>query len=492
MAEEIPPGHGLALGYFYRKRGLNPAQAAERLGLADAGTLRKLEKGIVKMSRESLDEKAGRLGFTPEEVDVFLFGDRLIEPEPPPQPASPVALTREELRRISRTVAAAAWASGETVRAELIRWKKARKAAAAHREAEELWKNLKPLSRADRRALITIFPYYRSWALVVRVCRESERRAAHDAAEAVELAEFAVFVAERCPGEESWRARIQAEAWGFLGNARRVANDHDGADAAFARSKQLLEAGVDADPDLLDASLLPDLEASLRREQHRFPEALELIDQAREASRGGLAAGRLLLQKEFVLCMMGDYEGALAVLDEAKPLIEKASDPRLISVFYFNSADNMARLERYKDAEAVLPKLRPLVLEQANDLDLCRLLWLEAKIEAGQGRKEKAMAALEQVQRDFTVRRLPYDAAQSALDLSLLWLERGRTSEVRELAVGMAWIFTAKGIHEKALAALRIFCEAAREEEATVELTRQVIADVDKIRRTAPPLRRAV
>jgi tetratricopeptide (TPR) repeat protein len=458
MADEIPPGHGLALGYFYRKRGLNPTQAAARLGLADAGTLRKLEKGLVKLSRESLDDMAGRLGFTPEEVDAFLFGDRLIEPEPPPQPASPVALTREELRRIDRAVASAAWATGETLRAELIRRKKARKAEAAHREAEELWASLKPLPFADRRDLVRVFPNYRSWALVVRVCRESERRAAHDAAEAVELAEFAVFLAERCPGEESWRARIQAEAWGFLGNARRVANNHDGADEAFARSKQLLGSAVGADPDLLDASLLPDLEASLRREQHRFAEALQLIDQAREVSRGGAAAGRLLLQKEFVLCLMEDYEGALAVLEEAA-------------------------------AAAVLPKLRSLVLEQANDLDLCRLLWLEAKIDAGQGRKEKALAALEQVQRDFTVRRLPYDAAQSSLDLSLLWLERGRTAEVRELAMGMTWIFTAQGIHQKALAALRIFCEAAREEEATVALTRQVIVDVDKIRRTASPLR---
>lgn len=250
-----------------------------------------------------------------------------------------------------------------------------------------------------------------------------------------------------------------------------------------------MEAAAGADPDLLDASLLPDLEASLRREQHRFSEALDLIDQARKASGGGVTEFRLLLQKEHVLSRMGDHEGALAVLDEAKPLIEKVNEPRLLSVFYFNTADNMARLERYAAAEAVLPKLRPLVLEQANDLDLCRLLWLEAKIDAGQGRKDKAIAALEQVQRDFTVRRLPYDAAQSSLDLALLWLERGRTAEVRELAMGMAWIFTAKGIHEKALAALRIFCEAAREEEATVELTRQVSADIDKIRRTAPPRR---
>jgi tetratricopeptide (TPR) repeat protein len=491
MAEEIPPSHGLALGYFYRKRGLTPTEAARRLGLADAGTLRKLEKGLVKMSRESLDEKAGLLGFTPEDVDAFLFGDRLIEPEPPPQPDSPVALSREELRRIGRTVVAASWASAESLHAWLIRWKKARKAEAAHREAEELWASLKPLPRADRHDLVTVFPHYRSWALVVRVCRESVRRAAHDAAEALELAEFALFIAERCPGDESWRARIQAEAWGFLGNARRVANDFDEADAAFARSKKLREAAVGCDSDLLDTSRLFDLEATFRGEQHRFSEALELLDRGRKLSGGGVAAGRLLLKKEFVLCLMGDYEGALAVLDEAKPLIEEANEPGLLFALRFNTADDLVRLERYAAAEALLPKVRELALDQGHSLQLIRVLWLSAKVDAGQGRKEKAMAALEQVQRDFTVRRLPYDAAQSSLDLGLLWLERGHTAEVRELAVGMAWIFTTKGIHQKALAALRIFCEAAREEKATVELIRQVIADVEKIRRTAP-LRRSV
>ena len=485
MAKPVPDGFGLALGYLYRKLGLTRKEAAARLGYADGGTLRRLEEGDTKLSRENLDDTAGRLGFTSEEVDLFLFADRLIEPEPPRQPASPVALTREELRKIDRTVAAAAWATAEDLRARLIRWKKSRKAAAAHREAEGLWSRLKPLSPADRRALVTVFPHFRSWALVVKVCRESVRRAAHDASEALEVAGLALFIAERCPGEESWRARIQAEAWGFVGNARRVANDIAGADAAFARSKQLLEAAFGCDPELLDNSRLFDLEASLRRDEHRFPEALELLDQARDASGGGAAAGRLLLQKEFVLCLMGDYEGALAVLDEARPLIEEAREPRLLSVFYFNSADNLCRLERYTAAAAVLPKLRSLVLEQANDLDLCRLLWLSAKVDAGQGRPEQAIAILEQVQRDFTARGLPYDAALASLDLALLWLEQRRTAEVRELAMGMRWIFKAQGIDREALAALKLFCEAARQEEATVELTRRVIADIETIRRTA-------
>ena len=359
----------------------------------------------------------------------------------------------------------------------------------ARREARTSLAELKRLPTARQHRLIEAahLDCLRWEALVERTCLASEEEAARDAASAVELAELALFIAERWPGEASTGA--QAAAWGFLGNARRVANDLEGADAAFARSKQLVKTATGDSLALLDFSYLHELEASLRRDQHRFPEALKLLDQAREASCGALAAGRLLLQKEHVLAVMGDYEGALAVLEEAKPLIEEADEPRLMFGLRFNSADNLVRLERYAEAAALLPGIHELIDEQANDLDRLRLLWLTAKVDAGQGREAEAVAALEQVQAEFTKRTLPYDAALSSLDLSMLWLKQGRTAEVRELAVGMAWIFEAQGIHREALAALTLFCESARQEAATVELARQTIADIEKVQRTAPPLR---
>ncbi len=487
MKDDKPPRFGLALGYFYRKLGLQIKEAAARLGFTDWSTLRKMEQGDIKLSRENLGLKIGVLGFFEEDVDAFLLGDELVDPEPLVQPASPVALTDEELRRIGRAASAAAVATAEYTRIELAHWKKAEKAAAAHAEAEELWKTLKPLSPTDRRDLVTVFPHFRSWALVVKVCNESVRLAAHDAAVALELAKFALYIAERCPGEECWQARIQAEAWGFLGNAWRVSNELDRADEAFARSKQLLAASAGADEHLLDASRLFDLEASHRRDQHRFPEALALLDKARDASGGGLAAARLLLQKEFILCLMEDYEGALEALREAAPLIESSGDPELLFALRFNTADCLCRLERYPAAARLLPKVRELALTQGHSLHLLRVLWLSSKIDAGEGRREKAIPALEQVQRDFTVRGLPYDAALASLDLAILWLEQGRNAEVRTLALGMAWIFSAQGIQKQALVALKIFCDAAQREEATVELTRQVIADIEKARRTGPP-----
>jgi hypothetical protein len=121
-----------------------------------------------------------------------------------------------------------------------------------------------------------------------------------------------------------------------------------------------------------------------------------------------------------------------------------------------------------------------------NELDLVRTVWLSARIAAGQGRREEAIAGLEQVRREFTVRQLPYDAARASLELAALWLEEGRTAEVRELSVAMVWIFKAQGIARETLAALAIFRDAAQKETATVELVRHVLAEMEKVRRSAP------
>jgi tetratricopeptide (TPR) repeat protein len=335
--------------------------------------------------------------------------------------------------------------------------------------------------------LVEIHPEFLSWALAVYVCEESERAAAHRADEAFELADLALFVADRVPGEEGWRSRLQGYAWAYLANARRVANDFDGADSAFAQAWALWSDREGWAADLLPEWRLLDLEASLRRAQQRFTEALELLDRARSlCGSHEVAAGRILLKKEHILSQSGDFEGALAALAEAAPLIERSPEPRLLAVLRFNTVDNLLHLGRYTEAAELLPEVRKLVVQQANELDLVRVLWLEAKILAGQGDGRKAAAALEQVQRDLTAHRLPYDAALSALDLALLWLQEGRAAEVRELALGMAWIFTSQKIHREALAALALFCEAAQQEAVTVDLTRSVIARVEKVRRSAP------
>jgi hypothetical protein len=149
-------------------------------------------------------------------------------------------------------------------------------------------------------------------------------------------------------------------------------------------------------------------------------------------------------------------------------------------------ADDLCHLELYEQVASLLPHVREMAVEQANELDLIRTVWLQAKVDAGQGREEEAIAGLEQVRGAFTARELPYDAALSSLDLAVLWLKAGRTAEVQNLALALGWIFKTKGIHREALAALQLFCEAAKLKAATVELARRVIIEIKTVRRSTP------
>lgn len=354
----------------------------------------------------------------------------------------------------------------------------------ALREAREIWATLEPLPQEERRRQIESAPpgACRSWGALVKVVCEASAKAAADSAEkALEMAGLAFTIAERVPQEASAAAR--AHCWGYLGNARRVANDFGGADEAMARARELWQAGSPWFPEWR----LLSLEASLRRAQHRFPEALARLEEARARSGGeAQAAGQILLKRSNVLEHMGDVEGALATLEEAAPLLEGTADPRQFAVLCSNRVDNLARLERFEEAARLLPEVQRLAAEQANGLDQTRIAWVTAKVKAGTGQKEEAMADLERVRDAFAANELPYDAALADLDLAVLRLEAGRTAEVREQAVNMAWVFVSKKIAREALASLKLFCDAAKQEAATVELARQVIAEIERVRRAGP------
>jgi transcriptional regulator with XRE-family HTH domain len=487
MAEKTPSALGLALGFLRSKRGWTKKRLASVLGMGDRSPLSRYERGD-QLTRERLDALVAPLGYPPEAVEVLRFADRLISFE---EAAFPEDLTAEERGRIGLAAMAAGWTAGEWVYETLVRRKLAEKAEVARREAEESWESLKRATLEDRGTLVADFPEFRSSALAARVCAASLRAAPRDAREALEVAELALSIAGRLPDEEGLRSRAQGYCWAHVGNARRVGNDFDGADEAFTRTWDLWRAGAKADDELFPEWRLLSLEASLRRAQRRLPRALELLNLARAVcAEGPDAIARILVQKETVLDLMGDIQGALAVLAEAAPLIEATGDSDLLLRSRFNMAVDLCHLERYAEAAALLPRVRELAIEQANELDLLRLVWLEARIDAGQGRAAAAQAGLEQVRRKFADLEMPYDAALASLDLAALWLKAGRTAEVKELAIEMEAIFQAKNIQREALAALILFWEAAKQEAATVELVWQVIAEIEKAKRSAPPKKR--
>jgi tetratricopeptide (TPR) repeat protein len=359
---------------------------------------------------------------------------------------------------------------------------------AEHTEAERVWRAVARLPRHRRRRAIEISPRAsRNWALAQLLCDESKRAAADDPQEALDLADLALLIAGQVEGGEKWRSRLSGYAWAYKGNALRVGGHLSKAAEAFSRCWQLWKSGVGLESAHLPEWRLFSLEASLRRGEGRYSEALELLARAEKATGGNShALASILLNKEFVCEQMGDLHGALATLAEAAPHIEASGDTRLLFALRFETAKALCGLSRYGEAAALLPGVEELAQRLGNEMDLLRGAWLTARIQAGQGRRKEAILGLEQVRRELTAREIPFDAALASLDLAVLYLEEGRTAEVKELAREMAEIFKAQGIAREALAALTLFVEAAQKETATVELVRRVIQKVEGARQEGP------
>ncbi len=485
MAQRKLSAEALALIYLREESRWSQKELAAARGLTSYRPISRYETGENQLSQQELYLLAGLLGHPREAVDSCLFNYSLVVTSPV-EPTSPVDPTPAELRRIDRAVIADGWTRAADLRGKLIVDKKRRKAKAARREAGVLWARLKTLSREARREVVEDAPEFQTWALAERLCDESRRAAADDAQEALHLADLALWIAGRVEGDE-FRSRLRGFAWAHKGNALRVSGHLDKTAEAFDRAWELWKAGAGVDPALLPEWRMLSLEATLRRVEHRFAEALELLARAETGAGGEPAAlAAILLKREFVYEQMGDLEGALAVLDEAAPYVEASRDARLLWVFRFETAKALCALERYEAAAALLPEVRELAERLGNKLDIVRVGWLAARVDAGQGRREGAIAGLEQVRREFSARPIPYDAALSSLELSVLYLEEGRTGAVKALVREMGAIFKSQGIAREALASLSVFFEAAQKETATVELVRRVIAEVEDSRRKAP------
>lgn len=481
MPEKFPSGLGLGITWLRCKSDWTKKRLTKALGYTDDSVLTKYERGDNALTRDMAEFLVSPLPHPPEALDVLAFAHDLIFPESPAEAPSPVSLTPEERRRAHRAAMAGGAAAVAAIDKEMAVRIELAKENATRQGAREYWERLMAAAPEDRLPAVACFPELRSWPLALLACEASVRAAARKVKDALDLAALAVAIAERVPGPESWRRRLEGYCWAHLGNSRRVAEDFAGANAAFAKAWELWRAGAEPNPGLLPEWRLLDLEASLRRDQRRFTEALDLLERARAAGEPSKSAvAQILLNKEFVFDQMGDTEGALKALTEAIPLVEASENRRLLFFLRFKQANNLCGLECYAEAAGPLAEARELAEAQMDELSLIRVLWLEARLVAGQGRPEEAILGLARVWQDFLDHDLPSDAALAALDLAVLWLKAGRLIKVRELAVTMESVFRAKGINREAFAALRLFLDAAKQESASIELAKQAISEINK------------
>ena len=337
----------------------------------------------------------------------------------------------------------------------------------------------------EREALLRS-PRFQTIAVCELLIERSFAEGFQDPARARELADLAVQVGDRLDILLYGRSVVQdfrARAWAYLGNARRLGSDLKGAEEALSLAEYFSEEGS-ADP--LEEARVLDLKASLLGDQGHLEEAAGLLDvviDIYEDIRDTHRQGRALISKGLFLAYAGQPEQGLDWIPRGLELIRGEKEPRLVLMANHNIAWCLADCGRAAEAQAHLDGIRHLYDGFSDPWTRLRLGWLEARIAAGLGRREEAERKLYQLRDAFVEQRLGYDASIVTLDLAALYLEQGRTAEVRRLAEEALPVLLAQDIHREAMAALIAFQQATEIERATPRMVQQVAAYLYRARK---------
>lgn len=330
----------------------------------------------------------------------------------------------------------------------------------------------------ERDGLLAGDPRFHTWGVLELLVERSLEVGPHDPEHGEELGRLALYLAGRLDAARYGAERIgdlRARSWAHVANARRIRSDLRGAEEAFQRAWADLEKGTG---DLLERAILLDLNASLRRDQRRFEEALTLLRRAvvifLDLGERHLA-GRSLVKVSTVLNFSGKPEEGIPVLTQAMDLIDADTEPRLLMCARHNLVFVLADAGRFQEAQRLYRETRSLYRSFPDAWTQNRRRWAKAKIAAGLGQPGQAEALFLAAREGFMAEGIPYDTALVSLELALLYAGQGRTAELKRLAAEMLPVFASRHIHREALAALAFFQQAVEAEQADAATVAKVV-----------------
>ncbi len=479
MPKTVRPEEGTVVRLMREETlGLEQVEFASLVSVAPK-TVSDWERGDIKLKKARVAEIATDAGIPLQKVDVAFEMLAVLRNRENPDRPLPVPLTVPAV--LVRSAAESWRITLETLDEAVL----AAQMKADRRRARATWARLKPLSFEERRLAIERVPGFATWALSELLAERSLDAAPEKPKLALAFGRLALAAAEIAPGSAAFRNHGMAHAWGRIGNAHRVAGLlHDG-ELAFLEARKLWPVGAPSPGNVLSEVRLFDLEASLRRDQRLFPQALTLVDQALVLTPDGTARGRLFLIRSSIFEQAGDPEGSIAALRQAIPWLGADCPPRLRLGAQLLAALSFDQQSLHEEALELIPAARQAAIEIGGRArgDLLRLQWLEARSWAALGRGIAAIPSFESVFRDFMARGNFHDAALSGLELAALYLDEGRTADTKRLAVPLAKAFGSMGIKREKIAAAWLFVESAQRETATAELARQAAAALRSIPR---------
>jgi hypothetical protein len=303
---------------------------------------------------------------------------------------------------------------------------------------------------------------FRGPALARLLLTEARRLVRLDAAASGHMADLACKVAARVPHAES-SAELVALALAELANAQRVGNERKMAALTLSASRNIARLGGVVDP--LAIARLDHLEGSLGLDQRRFAEAEPLLQRARLLY--GLVAGAEseVVRVETTLSLLFLEKGLpQQAKDLSRTTLDRQASTEDADLFFlvrFNLARSLFETGELTEALIVIDEDEPdSQLLGAPHWQL-RYPWLRGRLAASRREVPEAEALLQRVRHGFVEAGMRYDAALVTLDLAELYLRAGRTRETRRLAEEVVPVLAAQDLRPEALAAVRVFTEAA-------------------------------
>lgn len=324
----------------------------------------------------------------------------------------------------------------------------------------------------------------RDWALVEALLDVSHVMRFRHPAQMRTLAAAAVAVARDLDTDWYGLARckdLEARAWVEHANAERLSENPHSSEQALGWAVASWEDGT-GDP-LIMARIL-DVEASLRTDQRRLGEALELLDLLYTTYQDLGAthlAGRALVSKGINTGYDGRPQDAVRLLREGLSQIDPERDPQLAAVGQQALLFFLVDCGECRKASRLLFESGLRQAFAGEPLNLLKLRWLEGKIQAGLNRPERAEEAFLEVRQGFLDHSLDYEAALVGLELTAAWLRQSRTDEARQLAAEILETFVEMDVQPEALKAVRHLEAAFRQHTATPLLVRDVLRFLSRL-----------
>lgn len=313
-----------------------------------------------------------------------------------------------------------------------------------------------------------------------------------DAVAMKDLAEAAVRVAMRLGQRETDQGRytqaqivdMHVRSLGELANACRLNDEFEQADELISDALWYLDDAGSGD--LMIRTRLYDLLASLRIDQRRLGEALDLLDEVYERYEelGEMhLAGRALLSAGIATAYADAPREVAKYLRRGLGLIDAQRDPMLATQGQYELLVSLEECGEFQEASQLLLQ-SGLRHDFAEDpLNLLKLRWLEGRIFAGLRKHRRAEGILSEVKQGFLQRDRHYEAAIVGLELAAVFLRQRKTDEAEELAVEALETFRDLKVAYEARKAVLYLREAFRQKAASAGMVQTVIQFLQKLER---------